>query len=255
MMAACLAEGTTVIDNCAQEPEIVDLAQFLLKCGARVEGAGSEQIIVHGRRRLGGCEHVIIPDRIEAGTFMIAAAITGGDLTVEGIRPELVASLISKLQEMGAVVRVEDQDVVRVIAAGPLQAADVRTMPFPGFPTDMQAQVMALLSVVPGTSVISETVFENRFLHVDELQRMGACIKTEGNVAVIQGVAQLTGAPVRATDLRAGAALVLAGLAARGQTVVSDIHYIDRGYADLERKLRAVGGRISRSGVADTVLA
>jgi len=255
MMAACLAEGTTVIDNCAQEPEIVDLAQFLSKCGARIEGAGTEQIVVHGRRRLGGCEHATIPDRIEAGTFMIAAAITRGDLTLEGIRPELVASLISKLQEIGATVAVLDQDVVRVAGDGPLQAADVRTMPFPGFPTDLQAQIMSLLAVLPGTSVISETVFENRFLHVDELLRMGANIKTEGNVAVIQGVAELTGAPVRATDLRAGAALVLAGLAARGQTVVSDVHYIDRGYQDIEKKLSAVGGKISRTGVTDPILA
>ena len=254
MMAACLAEGTTVIDNCAQEPEIVDLGEFLKKCGAKIEGAGTEQIIVHGRKRLHGCEHSTIPDRIEAGTFMIAAAITKGDLRLTGVRPEFVASLISKLQEIGVNIVVEDLDVVRVSVEGPLTPADVRTMPFPGFPTDLQAQIMALLSVIPGTSVISETVFENRFLHVDELQRMGANIKTDGNVAVIQGVEELTGAPVKATDLRAGAALILAGLAARGQTVISDIHYIDRGYEQVERKLSNVGGKISRSGVAEPIL-
>jgi UDP-N-acetylglucosamine 1-carboxyvinyltransferase len=255
MMAACLAEGTTIIDNCAQEPEIVDLAQFLKKCGAKIEGAGTEQIVVHGRKRLHGCDHATIPDRIEAGTFLIAAAITKGDLRLTGVRPEFVASLISKLQEIGVNIVVEDLDVVRVSVDGPLTPADVRTMPFPGFPTDLQAQIMALLSVIPGTSVISETVFENRFLHVDELLRMGANIKTDGNVAVIQGVEELTGAPVRATDLRAGAALIMAGLAARGQTVVSDIHYIDRGYEHVERKLSNVGGKISRSGVAEPILA
>ena len=249
MMAAALADGTTTIDNCAQEPEIADLAPFLAAMGARVEGAGTEQITVHGRSRLGGAEHRVIPDRIEAGTFLIAGAITGGDLTLSGIRPEHLVALIGKLQEMGAIITAPDGDVLRIQAPERLKAADVRTMPFPGFPTDLQAQIMALLAVAEGTSVISETVFENRFLHVDELLRMGANIKTEGNVAVVQGVDSLSGAEVRATDLRAGAALVLAGLAARGHTLISGVHHIDRGYEDLERKLIGVGASISRSRV------
>ncbi len=249
MMAATLAEGTTTIDNCAQEPEIADLADFLIAMGARVEGAGTEQITIHGRPRLEGGEFSCIPDRVEAGTFLIAGAITGGDLTLSGVRPEHLAALIGKLQEMGAILTALDGDVLRIQAPERLKAADVRTMPFPGFPTDLQAQIMALLAVSEGTAVISETVFENRFLHVDELLRMGANIKTEGNVAVVQGVDRLSGAEVRATDLRAGAALVLAGLAARGHTIISGVHHIDRGYEDLERKLVAVGAAIGRSQV------
>lgn len=255
MMAACLAEGTTVIDNCAQEPEIVDLANFLIGCGARVEGAGTDQITVEGLPRLGGTDHACIGDRIEAGTYMVAAAITRGDVVLEGVRPDHVASLSSKLQEMGVTILPVGDDSLRVLVDGDLAAIDVRTMPFPGFPTDLQAQVMSLLSVVPGTSVISETVFENRFLHVDELLRMGANIKTDGNTAVIQGVDGLTGAPVKASDLRAGAALVLAGLAARGVTTISNVHFIDRGYENIEDKLSAVGAKISRTGVAEPVLA
>ena len=254
MMAACLAEGITVIDNCAQEPEIVDLANFLISCGARVEGAGTEQITVEGRVRMGGTDHACIPDRIEAGTYMVAAAITKGDLVLERVRPDHVASLTSKLQEMGVSVTVLGDTSLRVTAQGDLQAVDVRTMPFPGFPTDLQAQFMTLLAVVSGTSVVSETVFENRFLHVDELLRMGANIKTDGNTAVIQGVEMLTGAPVKAPDLRAGAALVLAGLAARGHTTISNVQFIDRGYEYLEEKLTAVGAKITRSGVAEPVL-
>lgn len=246
MMAAALADGTTTIDNCAQEPEIVDLADFLIAMGAQIEGAGTEQITVHGRPRLGGAEHRCIPDRVEAGTFLIAGAMTGGDLTLTGVRPEHLAAAISKLQEMGVQVTAPDGDMLRVRAEGGLKASDIRTMPFPGFPTDLQAQIMALLCVTEGTSVISETVFENRFLHVDELLRMGANIRTEGNVAIIQGVEQLSGAQVKATDLRAGAALVLAGLVARGKTVVSGLCHIDRGYEDLERKLTAVGASITR---------
>lgn len=253
MMAASLAEGITVIDNCAQEPEIIDLAEFLIKCGAKIQGAGTEQITVEGVTRLHGCEHSCIPDRIEAGTFLVAGAITGGDLRLTGVRPDHVASLVSKLQEIGVVIHTVGENEMTVRAPEHLKPVDVRTMPFPGFPTDLQAQVMTLLSLVPGTSVMSETVFENRFLHVDELLRMGANIKTEGNCAVIQGVEELTGAPVRATDLRAGAALVLAGLAARGQTVISGVHHIDRGYESLEEKLSGVGAKISRSGVAEAV--
>ncbi len=249
MMAATLADGTTTIDNCAQEPEITDLAEFLIAMGARVEGAGTEQITIHGRPRLEGADFTCIPDRVEAGTFLIAGAITGGDLTLTGVRPEHLAALIGKLQEMGAILTAPDGDVLRIQAPERLKAADVRTMPFPGFPTDLQAQIMALLAVSEGTSVISETVFENRFLHVDELLRMGANIKTEGNVAVVQGVDRLSGAEVRATDLRAGAALVLSGLAARGHTIISGVHHIDRGYEDLERKLVAVGAAIGRTQV------
>lgn len=254
MMAACLAEGTTVIDNCAQEPEIVDLAEFLIGCGAKISGAGTEQITVEGVLRLGGTDHSCIADRIEAGTYMIAAAITRGDLVLDGVRQDLVASLASKLQEMGVSIIPEGDTALRVTVDAELQPVDIRTMPFPGFPTDLQAQMMSLLAVVPGTSVVSETVFENRFLHVDELIRMGANIKTDGNTAVIQGVDRLTGAPVKASDLRAGAALVLAGLAAQGRTTISNVHYIDRGYEYVEDKLSAVGAKISRTGVSEPVL-
>ena len=252
MMAAALAEGTTTLTNGAQEPEIVDLAELLKAMGARIEGAGTECVRIEGRPDLVGVRHRCIGDRIEAGTFMIAAAATRGDLTLVGIRPEHVASLSGKLQEMGVSVTWTAPEAVRVQATGDLTPVDVRTLPFPGFPTDLQAQTMALLAVTPGTSMLTETVFENRFLHVDELLRMGAHIKTEGNCAVIQGVRPLTGAPVRATDLRAGAALVVAGLAARGTTQITGVHHIDRGYERLEEKLVSVGARITRSGVGET---
>lgn len=246
MMAAVHAEGTTVIDNCAQEPEIADLADFLNKMGAQITGAGTQTITVEGVRRLGGCDHAIIPDRIEAGTFMVAAAITSGDLTLTGVRLDHLQAITSKLQEAGVTITPLGPESLNVRTEGPLRPVDIRTMPHPGFPTDMQAQFMTLLTTIEGTSVLTEMVFENRFLHVDELIRMGANIKTEGNVAVIQGACDLTGAPVKATDLRAGAAMILAGLVARGETVITSLHHLDRGYEDIEAKLTAVGAQIRR---------
>ena len=254
MMAACLAEGTTVIENCAQEPEIVDLADFLNTIGARVQGAGTQSIVIEGVPSLGGGHHVIIPDRIEAGTFMIAAAITRGDLIIDGVRLDHLHAVVAKLLEAGVSITPIGDRSVRVHVEGPLKPIDVRTMPYPGFPTDMQAQMMTFLATVPGTSVVSEMVFENRFLHVDELIRMGAQIKTEGNVAVVQGVPALTGAPVKATDLRAGAAMILAGMAGRGATQVGNLGHIDRGYERIEDKLVAVGARIHRAERSETVL-
>lgn len=254
MMAATLAEGTTIIENCAQEPEIIDLAEFLNKMGAQVSGAGSQTITIEGVRRLGGCEHAIIPDRIEAGTFMVAAALTKGDLTVTGLRVDHLQAIISKLTEVGATVTAIGNDAVNVKVEGPLKPVDIRTMPYPGFPTDMQAQFMTMLATIEGTSVLTEMVFENRFLHIDELIRMGANIKTEGNVAVIQGVSEMSGAPVKATDLRAGAAMILAGLAARGETVVAGLNHLDRGYDGIVGKLSAVGAQIRRVESVDSVV-
>ncbi|HEY9765338.1 MAG TPA: UDP-N-acetylglucosamine 1-carboxyvinyltransferase [Chroococcales cyanobacterium] len=253
MMAATLAEGRTVIENCAQEPEIADLADFLIKMGASIQGAGSETITIEGTSSLNRCDHKVIPDRIEAGTFMVAAAITKGKLRLQNVRLDHLQAVISKLVECGMEIVPEGPDLL-VSAPTTLKPIDLRTLPFPGFPTDLQAPLMTLLATVNGTSVVAETVFENRFLHVDELIRMGANIKTEGNCAIIQGVPVLTGAPVQATDLRAGAAMVLAGLAARGETVVSDIHHIDRGYERLEEKLTNVGANIKRIPTTDSVL-
>ncbi len=247
MMAACLAEGTTVIDNCAQEPEIVDLAEMLIKMGARIVGAGTQTITVEGVSQLHGTVHDCIPDRIEAGTFMVAAAVTRSRLTLTKVRADHMQAVISKLQEAGVGICVEPNGDITVDGTGEFHPIDLRTQPFPGFPTDLQSQFMTLLALVPGTSMVTETVFENRFMHVDELQRMGANIKTEGNCAVIQGVEALTGAPVKATDLRAGAAMILAGLAARGETTIGSIHHIDRGYEDIVGKLSAVGAQISRA--------
>lgn len=254
MMAASLADGQTVIENCAQEPEIVDLADMLNAMGADVRGAGTERIVINGVPKLHGCDHEVIPDRIEAGTYMMAAAITRGELTLQNVRLDHMQAVVSKLAEMGVLIHPIDAKSCIVKAAEELQAVDIRTLPYPGFPTDLQAPVMALLATIPGTSMISETVFENRFLHVDELLRMGANIKTEGNAAVIQGTRRLTGAPVRATDLRAGAALIIAGMAAEGETSIGGLHHIDRGYEFLEAKLNAAGGTLSRSQVADPLL-
>jgi UDP-N-acetylglucosamine 1-carboxyvinyltransferase len=254
MMAASLADGQTVIENCAQEPEIVDLADMLNAMGADVRGAGTERIVINGVTKLHGCDHEVIPDRIEAGTYMMAAAITRGELTLQNVRLDHMQAVVSKLAEMGVLIHPIDAKSCIVKAAEELQAVDIRTLPYPGFPTDLQAPVMALLATIPGTSMISETVFENRFLHVDELLRMGANIKTEGNAAVIQGTRRLTGAPVRATDLRAGAALIIAGMAAEGETSIGGLHHIDRGYEFLEAKLNAAGGTLSRSQVADPLL-
>lgn len=245
MMAAALAEGTTVIENAAKEPEIVDLANYLNAMGAKVRGAGTGLIRIEGVEKLHGVEYAVIPDRIEAGTYMIAAAITGGDVYVEGAIVDHLKPVISKMQEMGVEIRA-DENGVHVSAPHKLRAVDVKTLPYPGFPTDMQAPMMALLLVSEGTSIVTETVFENRFMHVAELKNMGAEIKVEGRSAIITGGARLTGAKVCATDLRAGAALILAGLAAEGETVISGVHHIDRGYVKIAEKLQALGAEIRR---------
>lgn len=245
MMAAVMAEGETIIDNAAMEPEIVDLSNFLNKLGAQIKGAGTSSIKIKGVKKLGGATHSIIPDRIEAGTFMVAAAITKGDIVVENVITSHIKPVIAKLREVGCEIY-EDGDKVRVIGTRHPKAVDVKTLPYPGFPTDMQAQFMALMSVSEGTSVIIETVFENRFRHVDELKRMGADIKIDGRSAIIQGVDSLMSAPVKATDLRAGAALVLAGLVSDGITEITDIYHIDRGYENLESKFAKLGAKIYR---------
>lgn len=245
MMAATLAEGETIIDNAAQEPEIIDLADFCRSMGARIEGAGTNTIRIVGVDRLHATEHAIIPDRIEAGTFLVAGAIAQSELSLFPVVPADLAPVIAKLQEIGPQVIVEGSDRVRLLPA-PLQAADIETLPYPGFPTDMQAQFTALLTLSEGNCVVTETVFENRLRHVAELQRMGADIRVKGNHALIRGVPFLSGAPVMATDLRASAALVLAGLAAQGKTVVQGLHHLDRGYDNLEGKLRQLGARIQR---------
>lgn len=245
LMAAVLAKGQTIIRNAAKEPEIVDLQNYLNAAGARVKGAGTDVIRVEGVVELGTVTHTVIPDRIEAGTHMIAAAVTGGDVTVANVIPEHLEPVIAKLREAGVEVTVGD-DLVRVQSTGKIQAADLKTMAYPGFPTDMQAQMMALLTLAEGTSVISETIFENRFKHVPELRRMGADIKLEGHTAIVKGVPRLSGACIEATDLRAGAALVLAALAAEDGTVLDNIEHIDRGYERLEKKYNALGARIIR---------
>ncbi|MBB6216354.1 UDP-N-acetylglucosamine 1-carboxyvinyltransferase [Anaerosolibacter carboniphilus] len=246
MMAATMAEGTTVIENAAEEPEIVDLANFLNSLGAKIKGAGTDTIKIQGVKELGGSKHTVIPDRIEAGTFMIAAAITGGDVTILNALPDHLKPITAKLRECGMTID-EFDDNIRVRANGQSLSTDIKTLPYPGFPTDMQAQFMSLLTVAQGTSVVIETVFENRFMHVDELKRMGANIKIEGRSAVVQGVDRLQGAQVKATDLRAGAALILAGMVADGPTEISDIFHVDRGYVEIEEKLRGLGAKIRRT--------
>lgn len=250
MMAAAMANGTTVLENPAEEPEIVDLANYLNQMGARVRGAGTNVITIEGVSELHGVQHSVIPDRIEAGTYMIAAAMTGGDVIIENVLPEHQKPLIAKLREAGALVE-EDIDRIHVVGSGKLKAVDIKTLPYPGFPTDMQAQMMAMLSVAEGRSKITETVFENRFMHVVELNRMGANITTEGRSAVISGPAHLTGCTVRATDLRAGAAMILAGLVAEGATEICDIYHIDRGYEEFAAKLTRLGADIKRVGTKD----
>lgn len=245
MMAAVLAEGTTVMENCAKEPEIVDLANFLNAMGAKIRGAGTGTIRIEGVDELVGTAHTVIPDRIEAGTFMVAAAITGGNVLVQGAVPEHLSSLIAKLEEMGVTV-IEEENGVRVIGPETLKAVDIKTMPYPGFPTDMQSQMMALLLKAEGTSMITETVFENRFMHVEEFRRMNADIKIEGRSVIINGPCQLQGAEVAATDLRAAAALILAGLAADGYTRVTELRHLDRGYVRFHEKLAALGADIER---------
>jgi len=248
MMAASLAEGTTILENAAEEPEIVDLANYLNKMGAKIRGAGTDTIRIEGVEKLHGADYTIIPDRIEAGTYMIAAAMTGGDVVVENVLPEHQKPLIAKLREAGAVVE-EDIDKVRVIGKNPLKAVSIKTLPYPGFPTDMQAQMMAMMVIAEGRSKVTETVFENRFMHVVELNRMGAQISTEGRSAVIDGPSKLTGCDVRATDLRAGAAMILAGLVAEGTTRIGDLHHIDRGYENIVAKLKKLGADIERVDV------
>ncbi|MGB9613224.1 MAG: UDP-N-acetylglucosamine 1-carboxyvinyltransferase, partial [Candidatus Margulisiibacteriota bacterium] len=244
MMAATLAEGDTIIENAAREPEIIDLANFLNLAGAKINGAGTEEIYISGSNSLSPVTYSVISDRIEAGTFMVAAAITKGKVKIENIIFEHIESIIHKLKEGGARIELSDQSAT-VLVEDEFQAVDLKTLPFPGFPTDMQPQFSALLTLAKGTSVVTETVFENRFMHVHELRRLGADIKLEGQSAVIRGVKSLSGAPVRVSDLRAGAALLLAGLAAEGETLVEDRdRHIDRGYENITGKLSALGAEI-----------
>jgi UDP-N-acetylglucosamine 1-carboxyvinyltransferase len=245
IMAAALADGTTILENAASEPEVEDLAQLLNAMGARVEGAGTATVTIHGVAALGGASHRIIPDRIEAGTFAVAAAITGGDLTIRECRPDHLEAVIAKLEEAGARIQ-SGPTTLRVTGVGRPRAVNVRTHPFPGFATDMQAQMMALMTIAEGRSVITEAVFENRFMHANELLRLGADITIAGNTAIVQGVPKLLGAPVMATDLRASASLVLAGMAAQQKTVVSRIYHLDRGYEAIEKKLTTLGADIER---------
>jgi len=245
MMAAALADGTTVIENAAREPEIVDLANFMNGMGAVVRGAGTSMIRIEGVERLRGAEHTVIPDRVEAGTYMVAAAITGGDVIIEGAIADHLTPVISKLEEMGVEFG-ETEGGIRVTVNRPLKAVDVKTLPHPGFPTDMQSQIMALLMVSEGTSVVTETVFENRFMHVEEFRKLQGQIRVEGRSAIVTGGARLVGAKVCATDLRAGAALILAGLAAEGETEITGVHHIDRGYLKITEKLAALGADIRR---------
>lgn len=243
MMAATMAEGRTIIENAAKEPHVVDLANFLNSMGADIKGAGTDVIRIRGVERLHGSEYTIIPDQIEAGTFMFAAAVTKGDVTVKNVIPKHLESVTSKLLEIGCEVE-ETDDCIRVVASKPLQHTQVKTLPYPGFPTDMQPQITVALALSKGTSIVTESIFENRFKYVDELTRMGASIKVEGNTAIIDGVERYTGASISAPDLRAGAALVIAALAAEGTTVVDDIRYIQRGYEDFHLKLQGLGAQI-----------
>lgn len=245
MMAAALANGVTVIHNAAKEPEITDLQNFLNSMGASIKGAGTDVIRIEGSKRLHAVEHGIIPDRIEAGTLMVAAAITGGDIILENIIPEHMEAVMAKLREAGVQIT-EEKDRVRIIGERPIRAVDFKTMPYPGFPTDMQAQSMALMTLCDGISVITENIFENRFKQADELRRMGADIRIQSRSAIIRGVSRLTGAVVETTDLRAGAALVLAALAAEGTSRIENIFHIDRGYDRFEAKLQALGADIKR---------
>ncbi len=248
MMAASMAEGETIIDNAAMEPEITDLQNFLNKLGADIKGAGTSTIKIKGVKKLGGATHQIIPDRIEAGTFLVAAAITGGDVIVDNVITSHIKPVIAKLKEAGVDV-IENGDSVRVKGNGKLKPIDIKTLPYPGFPTDMQAQFMAMMTIGKGTSMVIETVFENRFMHVDELKRMGADIKIDGKSAIIRGVKNLTGAPVKASDLRAGAALVLAGLVADGVTEIGNVYHIDRGYDGIEERFAKLGAKIYRKTI------
>src|SRR5690625_2709586 len=245
MMAATLAKGTTIIENCAKEPEIVDLANYLNKMGANIVGAGTETIRFEGVNYLKGTEHMTIPDRVEAGTFMVAAAITGGNVLIQDAISEHLRPVIAKLAEMGVTVE-QEEDGLRVIGPERLKTTDIKTLPHPGFPTDMQSQMMALMLCAEGTSIITETVFENRFMHVEEFRRMNANIKIEGRSVIVEGPCDVQGAEVAATDLRAAAALILAGLGAKGTTEVTQLYHLDRGYVDFVKKLATLGANITR---------
>jgi UDP-N-acetylglucosamine 1-carboxyvinyltransferase len=247
LMAAVLADGETLMENCAREPEVTDLANLLIKMGAKIEGHGSSTIRVQGVDKLRGAKHRIIPDRIEAATFIIAGALTGGDLNISGCDPSHLTVLLQKLEELGVKVRTNG-DTVRVMGDNPLKAADIATEEYPGFPTDAQAQYMTLCTQAEGSSVITENIFENRFMHVLELGRMGANIKVEGRRAIVRGRTQLSGAAVQASDLRASASLVLAALVAEGETIIDRVYHIDRGYERIEEKLRGVGAQMKRIG-------
>ncbi|TWT27662.1 UDP-N-acetylglucosamine 1-carboxyvinyltransferase [Planomicrobium sp. CPCC 101110] len=245
MAAAALAEGVTVIENAAKEPEIVDLANYINEMGGRVVGAGTDTMRIEGVEELHGAEHYIIPDRVEAGTFMVAAAITEGDVIIENAVPEHMAALISKLEEMGVDIQ-EVEEGLRIRASRPLRSIDIKTMPHPGFPTDMQSQMMSLMLTAQGNGILTETVFENRFMHVEEFRRMNASVKIEGRSVIMEGPSKLQGAEVAATDLRAAAALILAGLAAEGITRVNNLYHLDRGYVNFHKKLAALGADIER---------
>ncbi|MDE6063346.1 MAG: UDP-N-acetylglucosamine 1-carboxyvinyltransferase [Lachnospiraceae bacterium] len=245
MMVAALAEGMTIIENAAKEPHVVDLANFLNSMGANIKGAGTDVIRIKGVAGLHGTDYAIIPDQIEAGTFMFAAAITKGDITVKNVIPKHLESITAKLLEIGCEIE-ESDDAVRVVAAKPLRPTQVKTLPYPGFPTDMQPQITVALALSKGTSIVTESIFENRFKYVDELTRMGADIKVESNTAIVNGVAKYTGARINAPDLRAGAALVMAALAAEGFSTVEEIHYIERGYEDFHLKLQSLGAQIEK---------
>src|SRR5215212_1351672 len=245
MMAATLADGTTIIENAAREPEVVDLAECLEAMGAKIQGAGSDVIRIEGVERLHGARHRVMPDRIETGTFLAAAAATGGRVRLSGTRAHILEAVLDKLREGGAKIE-SGAEWIEVSADGPMKAANVRTAPYPAFPTDMQAQFMALNSIADGTALITETIFENRFMHVQELKRLGADIEFEGNTAVVKGVSHLDGATVMATDLRASASLVLGGLIARGKTTIERVYHLDRGYERIETKLSRLGARIER---------
>jgi len=254
MLAAVRARGLTVLENAAREPHIVDLANFLNTMGANVRGAGTDVIKIHGVDIMRGADYSIIPDQIEAGTYMIAAAASGGDVTVKNIIPKHVEAITNKLIHIGAAVE-EFDDSVRVYREGPLQATTIKTMPHPGLPTDMQPQFTSMLALADGISVITEGVWDNRFRYVDELARMGANIQVDGKVAVVKGVERLTAAPVKATDLRAGAALMIAAFCATGSTEIEDIHHIERGYEDVVEKFRGIGANIKRIEVPEIDIA
>lgn len=245
IMAACMAEGQTILENPAHEPEIIDLVNYLNVMGANIKGAGTNIIKIEGVKELKGCNYTIIPDRIEAGTYMVAAAMTNGDVYIENALSEHLKPVIAKLKEAGVFIQ-EEISGIRVKGTGDIKAVDIKTLPYPGFPTDMQAQLMAMLTIADGSGIVSETVFENRFMHVDELKRMGASIKVDGRSAIVEGVKKLSGCQVKATDLRAGAAMVLAGLVADGETQIGCIHHIDRGYDGLVEKLCKLGADIKR---------